>query len=58
MIHYPGKNPAGTHDDEIEVLAIGVQSLSQGMIGEVAPDNLHEYLGPEIGKLEFRRGAP
>lgn len=58
VIHYPGKNPSGTHDDEIETVAIGVQSLSEGVVGEAAPDNLHEYIGTEVGKLEFRRGAP
>lgn len=58
VIHYPGKNPSGTHDDEIETVAIAVQSLSQGMVGETMPDNFHEYLGPEIERIEYRRGAP
>jgi predicted phage terminase large subunit-like protein len=39
VIHYPGKNPEGTHDDVIETIAIGIQSLSHGFVGEVDVDH-------------------
>lgn len=57
VVHYPGKNPSGTHDDEIETVAIGCQSLSSGMVGDV-PEDHYKYIGPEPSALEFRRGAP
>lgn len=56
-IHFPGKNPTGTHDDELETVAIGTQALSQGMVIDM-PDNHYEYLSPEPEGLEYRRGAP
>jgi len=57
FIHFPGKNPDGTHDDVLETVAIGVTSLSKGMIGDVPDDH---YIRDEerIPALASYRGAP
>lgn len=57
IIHYPGKNPEGTHDDVIETLAIGCESLSKGFVGEVE-SNGYEVWEKDIPALEYARGAP
>jgi len=57
FIHYPGKNPSGTHDDVLETVAIGVASLSKGFAGDVADDH-YKYREDQIEALEYQRGAP
>lgn len=57
IIHYPGKNPEGTHDDVIETVAIGCQSLMKGFIGEV-PEDTYKYSEDQVPALEYARGAP
>lgn len=56
-IHFPGKNPTGTHDDELETIAIGVQALSQGMVIDM-PDDHYKYISPDPEPIDYRRGAP
>lgn len=56
FIHYPGKNPDGTHDDVLETVAIGVSSLSKGFVGDV--DDNYYMRDDDIPKLEYSRGAP
>lgn len=55
--HYPGKNPEGQHDDNLESVAILMQSLQKSFVGDVADDH---YLRDEDGleRLEDYRGAP
>lgn len=55
--HFPGKNPAGQHDDDIEAAAIVLQSLQKGFVGDVADD---WYLSDEgsYAELPDYRGAP
>jgi hypothetical protein len=57
IIHYPGKNPMGTHDDVIETVAIGLTSLSRGYVGEVSDDH-YRAAEKHIPDLENWRGAP
>jgi hypothetical protein len=57
FIHYPGKNPDGMHEDELEVLAIGLTSLQKGYIGEIS-DNYFQLSEDSIPELEYERGAP
>lgn len=57
VIHYPGKNPDSEHDDEIETVAIGVESLSRGFVGEIG-ENYLQTMEDHIPKLEYARGAP
>lgn len=57
FIHYPGKNPDGMHEDELEVLAIGLTSLQKGFIGEIQ-DNYFAITDANIPELEYARGAP
>jgi predicted phage terminase large subunit-like protein len=57
FIHFPGKNPDGTHDDVLETVAIGVTSLSKGMIGDV-PDDHYVRDEERIPALASYRGAP
>jgi phage terminase large subunit-like protein len=56
-IHYPGKNPDGTHDDELEATAVALTSLQSGHVGNVSED---QYRGREqdFEALEDYRGAP
>ncbi len=57
VVHYPGKNPEGNHDDEIEVLAIALASLARGYVGDITHD--HYVLQEEgIPSIEDYRGAP
>ena len=55
--HYPGKNPDGQHDDNIESAAVVMQSLTRGFVGDVADDwyRSKEELVP--GLPDFR-GCP
>lgn len=55
--HYPGKNPQGNKDDNIESAAIVMESLQKGILGDI--DELH-YISDEklIPDLETYRGAP
>ena len=57
VVHYPGKNPDSEHDDEIEVVAIGIESLNRGFVGE-AGDDYFQMQEKEIPALEYARGAP
>lgn len=57
VIHFPGKNPDGTHDDVIETIAIGVMSLSKGHVGDIAVD-FYKQMEEDIPELEYARGAP
>ena len=57
IMHYPGKNPTGTHDDVIETVAIAVTSLSRGFVGEVS-DTYYLAREKDIPDLEDWRGAP
>ena len=57
FIHFPGKNPDGTHDDVLETVAIGVTSLSKGAVGDIMVDD-YAYSEKEIPRLEYARGAP
>jgi hypothetical protein len=57
VVHYPGKNPEGTHDDVIETIARAVMSLQRGFVGEV-PENYYSKLDYEVPELEYERGAP
>jgi hypothetical protein len=58
IIHYPGKNPDGTHDDVLETVAIGVASLSRGWVGDSPEDDFYLRSEKSIPELEYRRGAP
>ncbi len=57
FIHYPGKNPDGMHEDELEVVAIGLTSLQKGYVGEIS-DNYFQLSEDSIPELEYERGAP
>ena len=57
FIHYPGKNPAGTYDDDLEAFANAVSSLNQGYIGEVEDDH-YLQMDKSVPALEYVRGAP
>lgn len=57
VVHYPGKNPEGTHDDVVETIARAVMSLQRGFIGEV-PENYYNALEYDVPELEYARGAP
>lgn len=57
FIHYPGKNPNGTYDDDLEAFANAVSSLNQGYVGEVDDDH-YMVLDKNIPELEYVRGAP
>lgn len=57
IIHFPGKNPDGTHDDEIEALAVALTSLQSGYVGDVAQDH-YQMRERDMEELEYQRGAP
>ena len=57
FIHFPGKNPDGTHDDVLETVAIGVASLSRGFVGDLAEDHYMQQ-DKYVPQLEYARGAP
>jgi len=57
IIHWPGQNPEGTHDDVIETVARGVMSLERGFV----PGGSDRYLDvkyDDLPELEYARGAP
>lgn len=58
FIHFPGKNPDGTHDDVLETVAIGVASLSRGWVGDAPADDFYLRAEDNIPALEYVRGAP
>lgn len=58
FIHFPGKNPDGTHDDVLETVAIGVASLSRGWVGDSPADDFYLRGEDNIPALEYQRGAP
>lgn len=55
--HYPGKNPAGNKDDDIEAVAVATESLQRGFVGDAEDTHyeLEEKLIPDLGEY---RGAP
>lgn len=57
FIHYPGKNPEGSHDDVLETVAIGVESLSRGFVGET-DDTMYMKWDEDAPALEYVRGCP
>jgi hypothetical protein len=57
IVHYPGKNPDGMHEDELEVIAIACENLSKGYTGEIS-DNFFQMSEDHIPELEFHGGCP
>jgi hypothetical protein len=57
IIHYPGKNPDGMHEDELETIAIATENLQKGYTGEIS-DNYFQLSEEMIPELEYERGAP
>lgn len=55
--HFPGKNPLGQHDDDLEAVAIVMQSLQKGFVGDVA-DDWYKSREEAIPELPYYRGAP
>lgn len=58
VIHYPGKNPLGTYDDEIDATSVVLESLQTGEVGDIEDDEMYEKQMPEPKALVYRRGAP
>lgn len=54
--HYPGKNPAGNFDDDLESVAVATGSLQKGFIGDV-PDDHYKHQEEQYEQLEYY-GAP
>jgi hypothetical protein len=57
FIHYPGKNPDGDYDDELEAAAVVTASLEKGYAGDPAAAAMAAD-ETEILELEDWRGAP
>ena len=57
LIHFPGKNPGGTHDDVLETVAIGLASLSKGFVGDIPVDH-YQLSEAHVPELEYERGCP
>lgn len=57
IIHYPGKNPDGMHEDELETFAVAVENLAKGYTGDIS-DNYTMLSEDGIPELEYSRGAP
>lgn len=54
--HYPGKNPDGEYDDELEAAANVVASLERGQVSLLQSVNNNDE--DNIPELEYLRGAP
>lgn len=54
--HYPGKNPNGNFDDDLEAVAVATEDLQRGFVGDV-PDDHYKAQEAEYEQLEYR-GAP
>lgn len=57
FLHYPGKMPDENHEDELETVAVCVEALSHGYVGDV-PDDYAELIEDAIPALVDYRGAP
>lgn len=54
--HYPGKNPDGNFDDDLESAAVATGSLHTGRIGDM-PDDHYKHDEESIEEIEYM-GAP
>lgn len=57
FIHFGGKNPEGQHDDDLDAVAIVINSLHRGYVGDVA-DDWYKARETVIPELPDYRGAP
>lgn len=57
FLHYPGKMPDENHEDVLETVAIGVEALSYGHVGDISDDYV-DLIEDSIPMLKDYRGAP